>query len=128
MKTEDTYTKQEVNNERNEILNRLEGWLETPMKVLGFIWLALLVVELRWGLTPFLEVVGTVIWAIFILDFVVRGGNSAAQILLHEEQLAYSHRAHRSRISNSPHSARAACAANGACGAGFKVVARSHFG
>lgn len=72
MKTEDAYTKQVVNNERTEILNRLESWLETPMIVLGFVWLALLIVELRWGLNPFLAVVGTVIWAIFILDFVVR--------------------------------------------------------
>ncbi|CAN5767033.1 potassium channel family protein [soil metagenome] len=72
METEDTYTKQEVNNERREILDRLEGWLETPMIVLGFIWLALLITELGWGLNPFLEVVGTVIWTIFILDFVVR--------------------------------------------------------
>ena len=72
MNTADTYTKQEVNNERREILDRLEGWLETPMIVLGFIWLALLIVELRWGLNPFLEILGTVIWGIFILDFVVR--------------------------------------------------------
>jgi len=72
MPTEDTYTKQEVNHERREILERLEGWLETPMIVLGFIWLALLIVELRWGLNPFLEIVGAVIWGVFILDFVVR--------------------------------------------------------
>ena len=49
------YIKQVVNNERSEILSRLEQWLETPMIVLGFIWLALLIVELRWGLNPFLE-------------------------------------------------------------------------
>jgi voltage-gated potassium channel len=72
MKTEDVSTEQEVNNERNEILNRLENWLETPMIVLGFLWLALLIVELRWGLNLFLEMLGTVIWGIFILDFVVR--------------------------------------------------------
>jgi voltage-gated potassium channel len=72
MKTEDVSTEQEVNNERNEIVNRLENWLETPMIVLGFLWLALLIVELRWGLNLFLEMLGTVIWGIFILDFVVR--------------------------------------------------------
>ena len=42
------------------------------MIVLGFSWLALLIVELRWGLKPFLEILGTVIWAIFIMDFAVR--------------------------------------------------------
>lgn len=72
MDTQDGHIKQEVNNERSEILSRLENWLETPMIVLGFIWLALLIVELRWGLNPLLEMLGTVIWAIFILDFVVR--------------------------------------------------------
>lgn len=65
-------TRQQVNNERREILDRLESWLEIPMIVLGFIWLALLIVEFRWGLNPFLEAIGTAIWAIFILDFVVR--------------------------------------------------------
>ena len=72
MNTEATYAKQQVNNERQEILDRLEGWLETPMIVLGFIWLALLIVELRWGLNPLLEIAGTIIWSIFILDFGIR--------------------------------------------------------
>ena len=72
MENNDAYTKQQVNNERREILIRLESWLETPMIVLGFIWLVLLIVELRWGLNPFLEGVGTAIWIIFILDFVIR--------------------------------------------------------
>jgi voltage-gated potassium channel len=72
MKTEDTHENNDVNNERREILERLEGWLETPMIVLGLIWLALLIAELRWGINPFLEVLGTVIWVIFILDFALR--------------------------------------------------------
>lgn len=72
MKTEDTREHNVVNNERSEILQLLEDWLETPMIVLGFIWLALLIAELRWGINPFLEMLGTVIWAIFILDFVLR--------------------------------------------------------
>jgi voltage-gated potassium channel len=72
MKTEDTQEKKEVNNERWEILERLEGWLETPMIVLGLVWLALLIAELRWGINPFLEMLGTVIWVIFILDFILR--------------------------------------------------------
>lgn len=66
------HIKQKVANERSKILNQLEDWLETPMIVLGFMWLALLIVELRWGLNPFLEMLGTAIWATFILDFVLR--------------------------------------------------------
>jgi voltage-gated potassium channel len=61
-------TKHALNQERREVLQRLENWLETPMLVLGFVWLALLVVELIWGLSPLLETTGTVIWFIFIVD------------------------------------------------------------
>ena len=63
--------KQILNRERQEILQQLEDWLETPMLVLGFVWLALFVVELIWGLTPLLQASGTVIWIIFILDFIL---------------------------------------------------------
>ncbi|HLM00811.1 MAG TPA: potassium channel family protein, partial [Pyrinomonadaceae bacterium] len=49
-----------------------EDWLETPMLVLGFIWLILLVIELTGNLSPALELTGTVIWIVFILDFVLK--------------------------------------------------------
>lgn len=65
-------TKQTLDNERSEVLRQLEDWLETPMLALGFVWLALLVIELTWGLSPFLETIGTVIWIIFIIDFAVK--------------------------------------------------------
>ena len=55
--------------ERYELLQRLEGWMETPMLLLAFAWLALLVGELVWGESRSFEIMGTVIWAIFILDF-----------------------------------------------------------
>lgn len=42
------------------------------MLVLGFVWLALLVFELTWGLSPLLEIAGTVIWIVFIIDFGVK--------------------------------------------------------
>ena len=66
-----TAEKQILNRERQEILQQLEEWLETPMLVLGFVWLALFVVELIWGLTPLLQASGTVVWIIFILDFIL---------------------------------------------------------
>lgn len=61
-----------LDKERWEILHRLEDWLEGPMLVLGFVWLALLVVELTGGLGPFLQTTVTVIWILFILDFGLR--------------------------------------------------------
>lgn len=64
--------RQLIERERQEALAQLEDWLETPMLVLGFAWLALLVVELTSGLSPLLETAGVVIWVIFILDFVLK--------------------------------------------------------
>jgi len=58
-----------LNQERYELLQRLEDWLETPMVILAFVWLALLIGELVWGAKRSFEVLGTAIWVIFILDF-----------------------------------------------------------
>jgi voltage-gated potassium channel len=58
--------------ERWGVLRDLESWAETPMTVLGFVWLALLVTELTRGLSPFLVAAGTLIWAVFVLDFLLR--------------------------------------------------------
>jgi voltage-gated potassium channel len=60
------------NEERRAVLGDWESWLETPMIVLAFVWLALLVVDLTRGLPEPLEVAGTIIWLIFVLDFAVR--------------------------------------------------------
>ncbi len=72
MKTTKTETRRKQHTERREILQRLEDWLETPMLVLSFVWLALFIYEVVWNLNPFLETVGTVIWIIFIVDFAVK--------------------------------------------------------
>lgn len=42
------------------------------MLVLWFVWLGLLVYEFIWNLSPLLELVGTVIWIISILDFTLK--------------------------------------------------------
>ncbi len=59
-------------NERKETLEQLEDWIETPMTVLGFVWLVLLVVELTRGLPPALEVLTSIIWACFVLEFTLK--------------------------------------------------------
>lgn len=69
MQSTDDSTKQQIDNERSEVLQQLEDWLETPMVILGFVWLALLIVDLVWALSPLLEIIGTAIWIIFIMDF-----------------------------------------------------------
>lgn len=63
--------KDALERERYELLQRLEDWLETPMLILAFAWLALLVGELIWGESLSFEIIGTIIWAVFILDFAV---------------------------------------------------------
>ena len=42
------------------------------MLVLGFVWLALLILEFTRGLPPVLEAAGTIIWVVFILDFALK--------------------------------------------------------
>jgi voltage-gated potassium channel len=64
--------KQALEKERRELLQQLEDWLETPMLVLGFIWLALFIIEVIWGLNPLLEAFSITIWIIFILDFLLK--------------------------------------------------------
>lgn len=63
---------EELNRERYELLQRLEDWLETPMLVLAFVWLVLLVMELIQGESLLFYSLGLIIWAIFILDFAVK--------------------------------------------------------
>lgn len=65
-------TQARADNERREILHTLEDWLETPLLILGFVWLGLLIVEFIWGLSPWLDTLGTAIWIIFIIDFAVK--------------------------------------------------------
>ncbi len=60
---------QALESERFELLERIERWLETPMLVLAFVWLALLIVELIWGESSLFEIIGAGIYVIFILNF-----------------------------------------------------------
>ena len=58
--------------DRMVALAGLEAWIETPMLVLGLIWLVLLILEFTRGLSPVMTTVSTVIWVIFILEFALR--------------------------------------------------------
>ena len=64
--------KEELDSQRRELLEQLEEWLEVPMLVLGFVWLALLIVEFIWGANRWLDALSTTIWIIFIVDFTVK--------------------------------------------------------
>jgi voltage-gated potassium channel len=71
-KAEKEIVRRQIKEERRSLGVQLEDWLETPMIILGFAWLALLVYEFIWNLSPALELVGTIIWIIFILDFALK--------------------------------------------------------
>lgn len=58
--------------QRWRLLKQVEGVMETPMILLGFVWLALLIVDLVRGETNLTTTAGQVIWIIFILDFLLR--------------------------------------------------------
>lgn len=57
---------------RYRFLIKLSGLTEIPLVILGFAWLVLLVIELIWKLTPFLQLSATVIWVVFIIDFLIK--------------------------------------------------------
>lgn len=73
MNTNRTSPEREIlNDERRQLLEQLEDWLETPLLALGFIWLAMFVYELVWGEGFLLNAANTVIWIIFICDFALK--------------------------------------------------------
>lgn len=61
----------ELNTARWELLEHLSDLAERPMIVLSFIWLILLIIDFTTGLSPLLEVISNVIWALFVLDFAI---------------------------------------------------------
>jgi voltage-gated potassium channel len=71
MKNLNPSEKHALEQKRNQMLQQLEDWLETPMLILGFVWLGLFIIELIWGLSPLLDITSNTIWVIFILDFIV---------------------------------------------------------
>lgn len=72
MKHPNTSERNTLKQERWEVLEQLEDWLETPMFLLGFAWLALLGIDLIFGLNSFLETISNLIWILFIVDFSVK--------------------------------------------------------
>lgn len=71
-----------IERERFAVLQQLEDWMEVPLLFLGFVWLALLIVDLTHGLTQPLEMASTVIWIVFLVDFI-------AKLILAPRKLVY---------------------------------------
>ncbi len=62
----------DIERERSDLLAQIEDWLETPVMILGILWLVLLILDFTSGLSPFLNAVMLLIWGVFIIDFFVR--------------------------------------------------------
>ena len=60
---------QQLCDERESLLAQFHERLELPMLVLSFVWLALFVAEILWGLSPLLQYAGYAIWTVFLLEF-----------------------------------------------------------
>src|SRR5690349_8787608 len=60
------------NAERESTLAQLEEWVEKPMQILGIIWLGLLIIEFTRGRSTLVVVLSTIIWIIFVVEFVLR--------------------------------------------------------
>ncbi len=58
--------------ERWAALHELDEWLRTPMLVLSFVWLGIVIYELAAGSSKLLETFGTAIWLIFLAEFAIR--------------------------------------------------------
>jgi voltage-gated potassium channel len=59
-------------DKRWDALDQLDAWLRIPMLVLSVIWLVLVLIEFTWGNFRALEAISIAIWAIFILEFLLR--------------------------------------------------------
>ncbi len=70
--TESPSVQSALEKERFGLLRKIDAMLEWPMLVLAMIWLGLLVIELTGSLTHALELLGTVIWIVFILEFILK--------------------------------------------------------
>lgn len=57
---------------RWRLLKDLDQWLHLPMALLSLAWLGIVVWELVSGSTELLTTIGTAIWIIFIVEFLVR--------------------------------------------------------
>jgi voltage-gated potassium channel len=60
-----------VEQARWELLGHIVALTYKPMIVLSFVWVGLLIVDFTTGLSPLLQTLSDIIWALFVLQFVV---------------------------------------------------------
>jgi voltage-gated potassium channel len=73
----------EATHESDELLSRLSSWLDLPMALLGLIWTGMLVFQLAFPTSPWVEWIGRAdlaIWGIFGLQFFLEIGLASNKI------------------------------------------------
>jgi voltage-gated potassium channel len=60
-----------LKHERWRLLRHWSAFTDKPLIVLSFVWLGLLVLDFTTGLDPMLQALSYLIWAVFIVDFLV---------------------------------------------------------
>ncbi len=61
----------DLKQERWELLEHINMLTDKPMIALSFVWLVLLIVDFTQGLSRTLQITSNIIWALFVLDFVL---------------------------------------------------------
>lgn len=61
----------DLHGARWELLEQVNRLTDRPLIALSFVWLGLLIVDFTTGLSPLLQGVSTIIWALFVLDFLI---------------------------------------------------------
>src|SRR5688500_5265053 len=72
----------ELRRQRRSLLRRVSRLLDTPMTVLSFVWVGLLILQFTPGLNHTLEAIHYVIWPLFVRHF-------ALEFWIAPEMLAY---------------------------------------
>ncbi len=62
----------ELEGELWQLLHRIERVFEGPLIALAFVWLVLIAADFIWGLNSILQSLVTMIWGIFVFDFLLR--------------------------------------------------------
>lgn len=65
---------------RHHLLHTLESRLEIPMFILAFVWLWLFIEDMTGGLTPFQQKLGTIIWILFIIEYLLKLSISTSRL------------------------------------------------
>lgn len=60
---------QRLAQERRGLLRTISGILDTPMTILSFVWVGLLIIDFTGGMNSSLETANEIIWSLFILHF-----------------------------------------------------------